>query len=73
MSERYFSRSYAEARRRFIEAARAVDATVHSYVIDAAAEKNLTIDVAIVSAESDPALVVSSGIHGVEGFFGSAV
>ena len=73
MSERYFSRSYAEARRRFIEAARAVDASVHSYAIDAASTDKLTIDVAIVGADTDPALVVSSGVHGVEGFFGSAV
>jgi len=73
LSEPYFSSSYAEARRRFIEAARAVNATVHSYAIGAAPTDDLSIDVAIIGADTDPALVVSSGIHGIEGFFGSAV
>ncbi len=73
MSERYFSPSYAEARRRFIEAARVVNASVHSYAINATAKNELAIDVAIIGADADPALVVSSGVHGVEGFLGSAV
>jgi len=41
VSETYFSPSYAEARRRFIEAARAVNATVHSYAIGAAPTDDL--------------------------------
>jgi Protein of unknown function (DUF2817) len=73
VSDLHFSHSYAEARSRFIEAARAVDASVHAYAIDATAKNDLTIDVAIIGADIDPALVVSSGVHGVEGFFGSAV
>ncbi len=73
MSEPHFSHSYAEARRRFIAAARAVDACIHTYAIDAASADDLTIDVAIIGADTAPALVVSSGVHGVEGFFGSAV
>lgn len=72
MSESPFSHSYAEARRRFIEAARAVNASLHSYAIDDATD-DLTIDVAIIGTDTAPALVVSSGVHGVEGFFGSAV
>lgn len=73
MSEQHFSDSYTQARRRFIEAARAVNASVHSYAIDAASTDDLTIDVAIIGPDTDPALVVSSGLHGIEGFFGSAV
>lgn len=73
MSEPYFSHTYAQARRRFIEAARAADASVFSYAINVASTDDLTIDVAIIGADTDPALVVSCGVHGVEGFFGSAV
>ncbi|NIP94329.1 MAG: DUF2817 domain-containing protein [Akkermansiaceae bacterium] len=35
--------------------------------------EDLTIDVGILGWESDPALVLSSGVHGVEGFPGSAL
>ena len=54
-------------------AASAVDATVFTYALDAASTDPLSIDIAIVGAAHDPALVVSSGVHGVEGYFGSAV
>src|SRR5262249_57826745 len=38
------------------------------------ADEELTIDTAVSPAPaSAPVLVVSSGVHGVEGFFGSAV
>jgi hypothetical protein len=71
-----FSTSYAEARRRFIDAARAAGAQLGSYAIDAGSPESLTIDVAIVAepgTNDAPALVISSGVHGIEGFFGSAV
>ncbi len=73
MSEAYFSRTYAEARRRFHDAADTVDATVRSYEVGGESDDDLAIDVATLGAESEPAIVVSSGVHGVEGFFGSAV
>jgi len=73
MSDRYFSNSYAEARHRFREAAAAVRAIVRTYSVESTSSNELTIDVAVLGGDSDPALVVSSGIHGVEGFFGSAV
>jgi len=73
LSDLHFSRTYAESRHRFIDAAHTVDANVHSYEVDSASPDDLTIDVAIVGTVDAPALVVSSGVHGVEGFFGSAV
>ena len=73
MSDLHFSKTYAESRRRFVDAARAVDATVHSYDLDSASGDDLTIDVAVLGPDDAPALVVSSGVHGAEGFFGSAV
>lgn len=68
-----FSHTYAEARDRFAQAARAAGATHHTYAIDAAASNPLTIDVAIIGDDTHPALLISSGVHGIEGFFGSAV
>ncbi|NQT92399.1 MAG: DUF2817 domain-containing protein [Lentisphaerae bacterium] len=73
MNDHHFSTTYAEARRRFIDAAGAVDANVRSYGLDSASPDDLTIDVAVLGADNAPAFVVSSGVHGVEGFFGSAV
>ena len=72
-SDAFFSNTYAEARRRFVDAARAAGATLRAYAIDAASADKLTIDVAILGADHSPAVVVSSGVHGVEGYFGSAV
>ena len=73
MSEAHFSSTYAEARRRFADAALTAGADVASYRVDAESQDELAIDVAVVGADSAPAVVVSSGVHGVEGFFGSAV
>ena len=70
-----FSPSYEVARRRFRDAARAAGATVERHRVDTGeAGADLTIDVAILGGR-DPswAVVVSSGVHGVEGFFGSAI
>lgn len=73
MTDHYFSQTYAEARRRFIDAACAIDANVHSYDIGSTSPDDFTIDVAILGMDDAPALVVSSGVHGLEGFLGSAV
>jgi hypothetical protein len=78
VSETHFSQTYAEAQRRFIAAARAAGATLQTHPIaaaapDAAPSEPLAIDVAILGPEDAPALIVSSGIHGIEGYFGSAV
>ena len=71
-----FSGSYQVARERFREAARAVPAPLEHYPVAVQGPNGceLAIDVALVGARNPRrALVVSSGLHGVEGFFGSAV
>ena len=70
-----FSPSYEVARRRFRDAARAAGTTVEQYRVDTSeAGVDFTIDVATVGArEPSWAVVVSSGVHGIEGFFGSAI
>ncbi len=70
MSTDFFSSSYAEARERFREAARAVGASIESLTVDAS--EDLTIDACMIGSDSWPTVMVTSGVHGVEGFFGSA-
>jgi len=71
-----FSSDYYSARQRFRELASAGVWELHSYPIETCilGGEELTIDVA-VSRDGDPraSLVLSSGVHGVEGFVGSAV
>ena len=72
-----FSQDYATARQRFRQAALRLDWQLEAHPIDATGPdgEQLTLDVGY-SPSSDPesgVLVVSTGIHGVEGFFGSAV
>jgi hypothetical protein len=73
LSESHFSPTYAEARRRFKDAAEAAGATIRSYHVDVECEEELAIDVATLGADNAPTVITSSGVHGVEGFFGSAV
>ncbi|MCA9269152.1 MAG: DUF2817 domain-containing protein, partial [Planctomycetales bacterium] len=73
MSEVDFSLTYDEARRSFREAAAAAGASLDVYPIDAQDAEPLTIDVAAVGPDDASAIVTSSGVHGVEGFLGSAV
>jgi hypothetical protein len=71
-----FSRSYGVARGRFREAARAAVAPLAHHALAGQGPDGceLAIDVALVGARNPRrAVVVSSGLHGVEGFFGSAV
>ncbi|XZE51755.1 M14 family metallopeptidase [Planctomycetaceae bacterium SH139] len=72
MSTSYFSATYVEARGKFRAAAEAVAATLFSYPVAAEHCEDLTIDVAVLGPADAPALVTSSGVHGVEGFLGSA-
>jgi hypothetical protein len=71
-----FSPDYVTARARFRAAAAALGFRPESHPIgrEGAQGEDLTVDVAATGAER-PArvVVVSSGLHGVEGFFGSAV
>jgi len=71
-----FSPDYETARTRFRQAADRVGWSVESYPIGSSGPggDTLTIDVAVSSpAQKDCVMVLSSGLHGVEGFFGSAV
>jgi predicted deacylase len=75
-SESLFSESYHEARDRFCGAAHAGGFELRSYPIAARGPEGeaLTIDVALhPHASARRTLVISSGTHGVEGYFGSAV
>jgi hypothetical protein len=68
--------NYHEARDAFRRAARDLDAQIESHVVLGGAEYggDLTIDVALLGvANPNWSLIVSSGLHGVEGFFGSAI
>ena len=71
-----FAPDYFAARERFRGAAARAGCDVEAHPILARGPhgEELTVDVAVVPA-ADPActLVISSGIHGVEGFLGSAI
>ena len=72
----FFPPDYASSRRRFRDAAARLGCALEAHPVNQTGPDGeaLTIDVAIVpGARQDRALVVSSGIHGVEGFFGAAV
>src|SRR5580704_3290972 len=71
-----FSNSYAEARARFGEAAGAAQATLTTVVHPCPGPDGgvLSTDIAWVGPEhASKVLVMISGTHGIEGFFGSAV
>lgn len=71
-----FSDDYGSARDRFVRAASARGASLQSVPIAARAPDDtpLTIDVASLGpAQATRVVVISSGLHGVEGLFGSAV
>ena len=72
-----FPESYAAARRDFLAAAEAVGGRLHSVTFDRLAGSEgeaLAMDVVRVGPPAGgPALVVLSGVHGVEGFAGSVV
>jgi hypothetical protein len=71
-----FSANYQQARQRFLNAARLVDARCESYEnpCEGIGGAGLFTDVATLgSAKAPYALVLISGTHGVEGFAGSAI
>jgi hypothetical protein len=71
-----FSSDYSSARRRFRDAAAHLGWQLESYPVEAQhpVGEELTIDVALTPGRDNTrAVVVSSGLHGVEGFIGSAV
>jgi hypothetical protein len=71
-----YSADYSTARKRFRQASARFGLQLQSHPIDerGPSGEELSIDVALSPGRSsDALLVLSSGIHGVEGFFGSAV
>ncbi len=71
-----FAPDYATSRQRFREAAAALGLELEAHAIGERGPDggNLTIDVAITPGhDAGRTLVISSGLHGVEGFFGAAV
>ena len=73
LNDSFFSESYTEARERFLAAAAKLAAGIYSFPVVADSDDELFIDVAIVGDEQSPTVITSSAVHGVEGFFGSAV
>ena len=72
----FFSPNYDTARRRFRKAAEQVGLQLETYPLASAGPGgiDLSIDVAIAGRpEAHRALILSSGLHGVEGFLGSAI
>ncbi len=68
----FFAADYFQARDRFCESAASCGAQLFRYTIDV--DSNLSIDVAIIDrGESRKRLILSSGVHGVEGPLGSAI
>jgi len=75
-SEDHVSKTYEEARERFLLAAKARGAKIDGHSIEARSQQDreLSIDTAYLGPESPRSvLAISSGIHGVEGFAGSAI
>jgi hypothetical protein len=75
MSAAFFSATYAQARRRFLDAARERSAAIDVYrhPRQGAEGEELAIDTALLGpADTDKLFIVSSGTHGPEGFAGSA-
>ena len=72
----YFSRSYAEARQRFRDAAGRIGVSIESLLLQCRGPDGdtLTIDIAWIGSKTPRHVVLHcSGIHGVEGFTGSAI
>lgn len=72
----FFSPDYATARERFLQAAGRLKAPVETHVLAAKGPNGapLHIDAATLGPpEAKHVVLLSSGLHGVEGFFGSAV
>jgi Protein of unknown function (DUF2817) len=71
-----FALTYAQARSDFLFAARAAGAALHCDVhpLKGVAGEELAVDVAVLGDAAAPLrLLLSSGVHGVEGFCGSGI
>lgn len=75
MGDNMFSNTYSEAREKFLDLARKYSADLHSFIssvdLDGIA---LFTDIAVIGNEyASNLIIISSGIHGVEGYSGSAI
>ncbi len=69
-----FSSDYETARSRFLAAAKSNNFQILSYPIQTTARDDLTIDLTIHRGNSSEKIImISSGLHGIEGFLGSAI
>ena len=73
--EAFFSQTYDEARGKFLAAAQArglrIERHLHPDAVGPSGEQ-LSIDTALLApAQAEALLIVTSGVHGVEGFCGS--
>lgn len=64
-----FSENYTEARSRFRSAAKAINAELFSFKVF----QNYTMDMALIQGDKRGLVVHTSGVHGVEGYAGSAI
>ena len=69
----YFTETYQEARTLFREQARAAGAEVFSLPTVGDENEDLVTDVAVLRGSSTKFVLHMSGVHGVEGFAGSAI
>lgn len=76
----YFKNSYDEARQNFIEMSNVIiskfpEAKLFNIKVDSKIDTNLTTDICFIPGDStvNKLLIISSGIHGVEGYAGSAI
>lgn len=72
---RAFSTSYVEARERFLAAAQAAGANIAQFRCPATGPVGevLMVDVAYLGGKSADMVTITSGVHGVEGYAGSAL
>ena len=71
-----FSNNYHDARQHFLKAARSVNADLSSHLISArgAQGEDLSIDIASVGSKNPKkTILLTCGLHGIEGFLGSAI
>jgi len=72
----YFSKSYSSAKELFLKNCQKVDAKLFSIPIDGKTPngKDLTINIALIgNPDPERILLHTSGLHGIEGFAGSAI
>ncbi len=79
-NQKYFHESYDECRKAFREAVRGIAAEnselqVGSYLVDSKVDDDLTVDWCYLPPKrgNKKLLILTSGIHGIEGYTGSAI